>query len=145
MSNPSQNKRTLFVSGLSNSVTQTTLHEAFLPFGSILEITIPKPEHPSAHDPHRGFGYVEFEEEEDAKEALYNMDQSEIFGKVLKVAQAKPPKEANEGLGSKTAIWEQEGYIAEQAADENGGVEEDQKVDPMEGLEGLDVAGPKER
>ena len=35
------------------------------------------------------------------------MDQSELFGRVIKVAQAKPQKDANEGLGSKTAVWEQ--------------------------------------
>jgi len=35
------------------------------------------------------------------------MDQSELFGKVIKVNSAKPPKNVNEGLGSKTALWEQ--------------------------------------
>jgi RNA recognition motif-containing protein len=56
---------------------------------------------------HRGFGYVEFEDPEDIKEAIDNMDQSELFGKVIKVSAAKPPKNVNEGLGSKTALWEQ--------------------------------------
>ena len=50
---------------------------------------------------------MEFEIPGDAKEAIDNMDQSELFGRVLKVAQAKPQKDANEGLGSKTAVWEQ--------------------------------------
>ena len=35
------------------------------------------------------------------------MDQGELFGRVIKVAQARPQKDANEGLGSKTAVWEQ--------------------------------------
>jgi hypothetical protein len=35
------------------------------------------------------------------------MDRSELYGQVIKVAAAKPQKDANEGLGSKTAIWEQ--------------------------------------
>jgi RNA recognition motif-containing protein len=56
---------------------------------------------------HRGYGYVEFEDPEDVKDAIDNMDQSELFGKVIKVNAAKPPKNANEGLGSKTAVWEQ--------------------------------------
>ena len=50
---------------------------------------------------------MEFEIPGDAKEAIDNMDQSELFGRVIKVAQAKPQKDANEGLGSKTAVWEQ--------------------------------------
>lgn len=68
---------------------------------------MPKPEQPLSPDPHRGFGYIEFELSADAQEAIENMDQSELFGRVLKVAAAKPQKESNEGLGSKTAVWEQ--------------------------------------
>ena len=66
-----------------------------------------KAEGPNSTEPHRGFGYVEFEDPEDTKDAIDNMDQSELFGKVIKVNAAKPPKNANEGLGSKTALWEQ--------------------------------------
>lgn len=43
----------------------------------------------------------------DAREAIDNMDQSELFGRVMKVAAAKPQRDGNEGLGSKTAVWEQ--------------------------------------
>lgn len=70
-------------------------------------MTLPKPELPSSTDPHRGFGYIEFEVPSDAKEAIDNMDQSELFGRIIKVAAAKPQKENNEGLGSKVAVWEQ--------------------------------------
>ena len=35
------------------------------------------------------------------------MDQSELYGRVIKCNQAKPQKDANESLGSKTAVWEQ--------------------------------------
>lgn len=51
---------------------------------------------PSNRDPHRGFGYVEFSLAEDAREAIDNMDQSELYGRVIKVNQAKPQKNANE-------------------------------------------------
>jgi RNA recognition motif-containing protein len=100
---------TVYVGGLhSTLVTASTLSEAFIPFGEIVDISLPKPEAPSSTDLHRGFGYVEFEEAGDAKEAVDNMDQSELFGKVIKVAMAKPEKKDEAGrLGSKTAIWEQ--------------------------------------
>ena len=62
---------------------------------------------PSSKDPHRGFGYVEFSLAEDAREAIDNMDQSELYGRVIKCNQAKPQKDASEGLGSRTAVWEQ--------------------------------------
>ena len=107
MADSSRLKATVFVGGLDHAVTQQTLYHAFLPFGDIVEVNLPKPEAPGASDPHRGFGYVEFETAGDAADAIDNMDRSELYGQVIKVAAAKPQKDANEGLGSKTAIWEQ--------------------------------------
>ena len=88
-------------------VTSHTLHDAFVPFGPIIDISLPAPELPSNKDPHRGFGYVEFESTDDAKEAIDNMDQSELFGRTIRVNVAKERKAEGEKLGSKTAIWEQ--------------------------------------
>ena len=107
MSDASRLKATVYIGGLDSAVTSDTLHAAFVPFGDIADISLPKPEQPSSQDPHRGFGYVEFEVAADAKEAIDNMDQSELYGRVIKVAPAKPQKEHSEGLGAKTAIWEQ--------------------------------------
>jgi len=101
------------VGGLDQAVTAKTLAEAFVPFGEVVDISLPKPDAPNSSDVHRGFGYVEFDLPQDAKEAIDNMDGSELYGRTIKVAAAKPQKDANEGLGSKTAIWEQvrENYI----------------------------------
>jgi RNA recognition motif-containing protein len=107
MSDAARLKSTVYVGGLDNAVTTQTIHAAFIPFGDIVDISLPKPDLPSSTDAHRGFGYVEFESADDAKEAIDNMDQSELFGRVIRVAQAKPQKVVGEGLGSKTAIWEQ--------------------------------------
>ena len=100
-------KATIHVRGLAPAVTTATIHDAFIPFGEISDISLPKNEKPDSTDPHRGFAYVEYEDEEDAKEAIDNMDQSELFGRVIRVSAAKIPKSAKEGLGSKTAVWEQ--------------------------------------
>ncbi|KAF2096510.1 putative peptidyl prolyl cis-trans isomerase cyclophilin [Rhizodiscina lignyota] len=151
MADTARVKSTVYVGNLDNAVTASTLHAAFVPFGEIVDISLPKPEAPSSTDPHRGFGYVEFEEAGDAKEAMDNMDQSELYGRVIKVAPAKPQKEQNEGLGSRTAVWEQEGWLAKHAVSEEDrlATEKDRArstsppLDPMQGLEGLDVAGPK--
>ncbi|EON68044.1 peptidylprolyl isomerase [Coniosporium apollinis CBS 100218] len=151
MSDASRLKATVYVGGLDNAVNTDTLHAAFVPFGEIVDISLPKPELQSSTDPHRGFGYVEFELAEDAKEAIDNMDQSELYGRVIKVAAAKPQKEQHEGLGSKTAVWEQEGWLAKHAvseedraaAEQTGAATASPPMDPMQGLEGLDVAGPK--
>jgi RNA recognition motif-containing protein len=102
-------KATVFVGGLAPAVTTRNLHDAFIPFGEIADVSLPKNEAHNTPDPHRGFAYVEFEDADDAKEAVDNMDQSEFFGRVIKVSAAKQPKRADEGLGSKTALWEQVG------------------------------------
>jgi RNA recognition motif-containing protein len=107
MSDAERLKATVYVGGLDLNVTTQTLQAAFIPFGDIVDISLPKPELPSSKDAHRGFGYVEFEVADDAQEAIDNMDQSELFGRVIRVAPAKPQKDKSEGLGSKTAVWEQ--------------------------------------
>ena len=125
MSDQSRQKATVFVGGLDSQVTSHTLHDAFLPFGEIVDVSLPKPElhvkvatlhllpptnnshRKSSTDNHRGFGYVEFSLPEDAREAIDNMDQAELYGRVIKVTQAKPQKNADEKLGSRTAVWEQ--------------------------------------
>jgi RNA recognition motif-containing protein len=38
----------------------------------------------------RGFAYVEFESAEDAEEAIFNMNESELYNRVIKVDVAKP-------------------------------------------------------
>lgn len=142
---------TIYVGGLDTThVTSATLSEVFIPFGEIVGITLPKPEAPSSTDLHRGFGYVEFEDAGDAKEAINNMDQSELYGRVIKVALAKPEKRdgGQPGVGSMIAVWEQEGYLAQHGEGEGGNAdiqegEDEVPEDPMHGLEGLDVAGPR--
>lgn len=44
MSDPTRQKSTIFVGGLDNNVDQQTLHDAFIPFGEIVDINLPKPE-----------------------------------------------------------------------------------------------------
>jgi RNA recognition motif-containing protein len=44
MSDQTREKATLFVGGLDNQVTAQTLHGAFIPFGEIADISLPKPD-----------------------------------------------------------------------------------------------------
>lgn len=78
-SNP---KTTLYVGGLEENVNDATLHAAFLPFGELKDVNIPL-DHATGKN--RGFGFVEYEEKEDAATAIDNMHNAELFGRVLKV------------------------------------------------------------
>ncbi|PHH65154.1 hypothetical protein CDD81_3285 [Ophiocordyceps australis] len=150
MADASRWKATVFVGGLSQMVTNSNIYDAFIPFGEIVEVQMPKPDSQNSSDAHRGFAYVQFEDAEDAVEAIDNMNQSELFGRTLKVSAAKPPKKADEGLSSKRAVWEQEGWLAEHAGKqgnedplEQSKTDGEKVPDPMQGLEELDVAGPR--
>ena len=52
------NKRVVYVGGLADEVTEKIIHGAFIPFGDIVDITIPLD---YSSQKHRGFAFVEFE------------------------------------------------------------------------------------
>ncbi|RHY23169.1 hypothetical protein DYB32_009749 [Aphanomyces invadans] len=82
-------KRCLWVGGLDKAVTEDILRAAFVPFGPLKDVQIPMDFTGANHD---------------AKEALDNMDDSELYGKVLKVNIAKA--QYNEHQGNR-AVWDQ--------------------------------------
>lgn len=86
-SNP---KTTLYVGGLDEAVDDGVLHAAFIPFGEIKDVSIPPD--PNGGGPHRGFGFVEYVEPEDAAAAIDNMHNAELYGRVLRVNFAQPVK-----------------------------------------------------
>lgn len=61
-------------------------------------------------DKTRGFGFVEFELEEDCAAALENMHGAELYGKVLRCSIAKPMSNVNRGQ----AIWNADDWISNQ-------------------------------
>ena len=69
-----------------------------------------------------------FEEREDAKAAIENMNNSELYGRVLRVNVAKPQRAKAEGSGK--AVWADE--HANDYFDKNE--EPDEKV-PQQGLD----------
>ncbi len=53
----------------------------------------------------KGFAYVEFEETEDAEEAIFNTHEAEFFDKILKVQKAKKRQAPLD-----KAVWDTEDY-----------------------------------
>ncbi len=89
--------RTLYVGGLDEAVTLDTLRAAFLPFGELKDVQLPLDLHTQKS---KGFGFVEFESDEDATAAIENMDGAELFGRVIRVNASRALK----GKGGK-AVW----------------------------------------
>lgn len=94
----------LYVGGLDQSVTEETLFAAFIPFGDIREVNLPRD---FTENTNKGFAFVDYEEEEDATAAVDNMHGSELQGKVLKVNMARATVKLQPGQ----AIWSSEEWL----------------------------------
>jgi peptidyl-prolyl isomerase E (cyclophilin E) len=105
-------KRTVYVGGLDDTINREILYAAFLPFGDLIDVYLPPDPHVS--DRHRGFGFVEFKLAEDAKAAIDNMHLSEFYGKTLKCNLAKPVL-VRQGVATQ-AIWSDEEWIKQYLA-----------------------------
>ncbi|XP_065890228.1 peptidyl-prolyl cis-trans isomerase E-like [Dysidea avara] len=103
------NKRLVYVGGLSEEVDEKVLHAAFIPFGDITDIQIPLD---YSTQKHRGFAFVEFELSEDAAAAIDNMNESELFGRTIRVNIAKPMKLKE---GSAKAVWSEDAWLKKYA------------------------------
>ncbi|KAL6754007.1 nuclear cap-binding protein [Haematococcus lacustris] len=113
-SNP---KTTLYIGGLEETVNEALLHAAFLPYGEIKDVNIPM-DH--ATGKHRGFGFVDYEDKDDAAAAIDNMHNAELLGRVLKVNFAMPMKIKGGDKGwSHQPIWaDADTYMAELEAEQ---------------------------
>ncbi|XP_014243211.1 peptidyl-prolyl cis-trans isomerase E [Cimex lectularius] len=110
MSNTSS-KRTIYVGGLAEEVDEKVLKSAFLAFGEILDIQVPLD---YQTEKHRGFAFIEFEFSEDAAAAIDNMNDSELFGRTIRVNLAKPQKIKE---GSSRPVWSEDSWLQEHAGE----------------------------
>eukprot|EP00189_Rhodosorus_marinus_P012801 CAMPEP_0184738282 /NCGR_PEP_ID=MMETSP0315-20130426/973_1 /TAXON_ID=101924 /ORGANISM="Rhodosorus marinus, Strain UTEX LB 2760" /LENGTH=138 /DNA_ID=CAMNT_0027205929 /DNA_START=142 /DNA_END=558 /DNA_ORIENTATION=+ len=76
----------LFVGGISWATNDEMLREAFASYGSVLDAKVIYDRDTGRS---RGFGFVTFEEDGDAEEAMVSMDGEEFDGRVIRVNEAK--------------------------------------------------------
>jgi len=118
-----QSNRSLYVGGLAEDVTPIALRAALVPFGPIKSIDVPMD---YGKGTHKGFAFVEFEEAEDAAEAIYNLDGGELMGRTLTVNLARAAGQVK--LGSNQAVWSQDEWFQNQTGEkEQVEMEEKQK------------------
>ena len=70
---------------------------------------------------HRGFAFVEYESAEDADEAIFNLDGSELLGQTISVSVAQPNQihrltssSASGSAGHHEAIWTSDEWFQQQ-------------------------------
>eukprot|EP01035_Chromulina_nebulosa_P019841 gene19841-25790_t len=101
----SKRRNMLYVGGLDSLVNEEVLHAAFIPFGELKSVQVVKD---FIANKSRGFGFVEYDLDDDASDAIDNMDGSELFGKVIRCSIAKPPSTQ---VQPGQAVWSAEEWI----------------------------------
>ena len=88
----------LFIGGLSWDTTDEGLRQAFASYGEITEAKVITDRDTGRS---RGFGFVTFAQNEDAKSAISKMDGTSLDGKTIKVneAQQKSPRSGGRSGG----------------------------------------------
>ena len=77
----------LFIGGLSWGTTDASLAQAFESFGTVVEAKVITDRESGRS---RGFGFVTFDNESSATDAIAAMDGQEIDGRAVKVNVASP-------------------------------------------------------
>ena len=86
----------LFIGGLSWDTTDSSLSAAFETFGGITEAKVITDRESGRS---RGFGFVTFEEESDASDAIAAMDGEMLDGRAVKVNEAQERQGGGGGGG----------------------------------------------
>ncbi|VVD01928.1 unnamed protein product [Leptidea sinapis] len=114
MSSKPNSKRTIYVGGLAEEVDEKVLHAAFIPFGDLVDVQIPLD---YETEKHRGFAFIEFENAEDAAAAIDNMNDSELFGRTIRVNVAAPQRIKE---GSTRPVWSEDSWLQKHAGETLG-------------------------
>jgi RNA recognition motif-containing protein len=77
----------IHVGNLSFNVSNEDLEKAFSAYGKLNEVSIIKDKFSGRS---KGFGFITFENEEDMKKAISEMNGKPLDGRELKVSEAKP-------------------------------------------------------
>ncbi|GAB4833522.1 hypothetical protein Ancab_031766 [Ancistrocladus abbreviatus] len=84
----------LYMKNIDSDITEEVLHEKFSQFGKIVSLAIAKDESGAS----KGFGFVNFESPDDARQALEAMNGSQLGSKTLYVARAQKKVEREQLL-----------------------------------------------
>ncbi|KPM06805.1 RNA-binding protein [Sarcoptes scabiei] len=103
------NKRVVYCGGIPEEIDDKILRSAFITFGDIIDVNMPIDYQTQKH---KGFAFIEFETAEDAAAAIDNMNDSEIYGKTIRVNLAKPLKLRE---ASYKAVWTDDEWLGKHA------------------------------
>jgi RNA recognition motif-containing protein len=88
--------RKLYVGNLPYEIGETELQELFARVGSVESVTVMRDQ---ATGRARGFGFVEMSTDEEAQNAISQLNASQVGGRSLTVNEARPKAERSGGFG----------------------------------------------
>ncbi len=80
----------IYIGNLSYRATEGDIRQAFEQFGEVASVQIIKDRETGRS---RGFAFVEMPNSEEAKQAIDQLDSSEIAGRPVKINEARPRRE----------------------------------------------------
>lgn len=92
----SENVMKIYVGNLSYQTTEDELRQAFENHGQVSSINIIKDKYSGES---KGFGFVEMDNDAEAKEAMADLHNSELNGRNLNVNEARPRTDDRGGRG----------------------------------------------
>jgi len=92
----------LYVGNLSYETTETTLSELFAGIGEVESVTLIT-DRMSGRS--KGFAFVEMTDDTKAQEAINQLNEREVDGRSIKVAEARPKRDDRGSGGGRRSRW----------------------------------------
>ena len=80
----------IYVGNISREATENEIKQAFEEYGEVTSVNLIRDKLTGQS---RGFGFVEMPKQEEAENAIKNLDGQRVSGRVINVAEAKPRTE----------------------------------------------------
>lgn len=97
----------IYVSNLNFNLQDDDLRNFFTPYGTV---TSAKVINDRLTGKSRGFGFVEMSDEVASEKAIAELDGSDVDGRTIKVAQAKPKEEKGRDSFNNAGSYNKNGY-----------------------------------
>jgi len=91
----------LYVGGLAYSVTEQELDALFAQYGKVTSATVIK-DRDSGQS--KGFGFVEFADDTEAKAAMAALNGKDVSGRSIMVNEARPQEDRRSGDGNRRSF-----------------------------------------
>ena len=87
----------IYVGNLNYALQEDELQQVFAEFGEVVSVKIIKDKYSGRS---KGFGFVEMADENEAQNAINELNGTEVQGRNIKVNKARPPRESYDDQGS---------------------------------------------